>query len=43
MRHNEDLLQFYSAVCSYTYTQDNDAWNDTANTHWGNGLEIWFR
>jgi cysteine-rich repeat protein len=44
MRHNEDAAPDFSALCSYTFGYDANAWDDDAvDGHWGNGLEVWFR
>jgi len=44
MRIDVDGGASFSAVCSCTQNQDNNAWgDDAADGHWGNGLEIWLR
>ena len=43
MRLDNDPSGSYSAVCSTTFDYDGNAWNDSASSHWGNGLEIWIR
>jgi hypothetical protein len=43
MRDDNDTYPESSAVCSHTFDADGNAWDDNYNTHWGNGLRIWFR
>lgn len=40
-RHDGELSFASSGVCSCT--GEENAWHDDADTHWGNGLEIWLR
>lgn len=41
MRLNGSLDPSFDAVCSYTSDYDGNAWNDTNQDHWGNGLQVW--
>lgn len=42
-RLNEDGSPFYSSACSYTFTNDGNAWGDTLDEHWGNGMLIYLK
>jgi len=43
MRLNNDGAPSYSAVCSCTFDNQGNAWKDSLDTHWGNGLTIWIK
>lgn len=41
LRMNNSDNSFNSGICSYTFIANNNHWNDTYNTHWGNGMLIY--
>ena len=44
MRLDGDGGPQYTAVCSSTGNNDNNAWHDDGlDGHWGNGLNVWIR
>lgn len=43
MRLNGDGAPTYTAICSATGDNQGNAWKDSLDSHWGNGLTIWLR
>ncbi len=44
LRQDGDGLSYFTGVCSYTFNNAGNAWNDSAfDGHWGNGLLVWLR
>lgn len=41
MRMNSDTASYESGVCSATDNDNNNAWQDSYDSHWGNGLLIY--
>ena len=43
MRLNGDGADNYTAICSCTGDANGNAWKDSLDGHWGNGLTIWLK